>query len=968
MASYWLAQFRAPLRGTPWGGIAPRVGFRHLGSVHQLSQNQNIQGHQQSRAYANMSEGWAFKKVQYTKYRIAKPWTADTQFDDIILAEPSREALAKFTKEAPLFLRFLKLITDVENRPRAFIDFAKRCENGLVVEKDVYITKDELMKCVWENGYTQNEMNAFEFAFPADYKFHYPELAVLFELPEEDCYKYCIRQRAKTPEKLVEIKYEKPKNLLSSYGLCFLGVWFGFSNQVLSNAWFYSKTFPFGAVFYMLASYFYRNIREFFWKEERSLTQSAKNQKEAGEELVYRQMKKYATDARCLEYLSSFKGEVQEQLAKYHLAVVEQMRQRLAERVTNKLTAIQQAERAIEGSLQEVIVRETVESFQRQFATDPKQQDAAIKLAIQSISGDAPTMDPAQAHFVASLRALGSANLENIAAREDGSVLERVAAVFQRREQEFLESFTVSSKEAAEVKQLLKSCKSDDGFDFSKLSETDMKRLDALQESIFSRVGFTTITEDDIKPLEAVSPSNIPLVEQVNTQVRLSQNYTEYNVPCRQLVEMRGTAVRTAFGGLEEVQAGKFCSKAALNYCIILLTSCRETSDGLIPHLADSSYWKKLSFTQFVIYLVGFSEGLTHLAALAIYYMLKDDLGKLLLPLEGCPQLHHVFLTGLNPAEVSALFIAPALPWVFKPIFAFISDSYPLYGSRRKPYMVAFSLLECLGFVMLGTFPTHVCYFLSLFFLQISASFCSAVAEALVVETTAGHSIDQSAENVSDFITAKALGSLIVAYLSGYLLEKTSKQSIFLATSMFPLFIAFITLFMTDVSAAPTQDIKTKLRSLMEFLKQSVIWGPALYIFAYMAGPDYDDALFFYFTNKLGFSPTFMGTLRFTYGIAALVGVVLYRNFFKSTGFRKTLLATILVAVPIYMSPIILTTGLNRMLGIGDKAFVLSGGFLIEAYIKGNSKHDRPRKSNSCHFSCLPLPFAPRVLKAVSIP
>lgn len=43
---------------------------------------------------------------------------------------------------------------------------------------------------------------------------------------------------------------------LSSYGLCFLGVWFGFSNQVLSNAWFYSKTFPFGAVFYMLASYF----------------------------------------------------------------------------------------------------------------------------------------------------------------------------------------------------------------------------------------------------------------------------------------------------------------------------------------------------------------------------------------------------------------------------------------------------------------------------------------------------------------------------------------------------------------------------------------------------------------------------------------------------------------------------------------------------------------------------------------
>jgi len=363
---------------------------------------------------------------------------------------------------------------------------------------------------------------------------------------------------------------------------------------------------------------------------------------------------------------------------------------------------------------------------------------------------------------------------------------------------------------------------------------------------------------------------------------------------------MRGTAIRNAFGGLEEVQPA---------------AGTGETADDipLVTHMGDTTYWKKLSFTQFVIYLVGFSEGLTHLAALAIYYMLKDDLG-------------------LAPAEVSALFILPAVPWVLKPIFAFITDSYPVYGYRRKPYMIGFSALEALGFIMLGTFPTHILTALiSLTLISLSASFCSAVAEALVVETTAGRTIDQSAENVSDFITAKAVGSLIVAYLSGSLLEMTSKQSIFLVTSIFPLFIAFIAVFMDDITTPPTQDFRAKLRMLMEFLKQSVIWGPALYIFAYMAGPDYDDAMFFYFTNKLGFSPTFMGTLRFTYGIAALVGVMLYRTFFKSAGFRKTLLTTILIAVPIYMSPIILTTGLNRTLGISNKAFVLSGGFLIEA-------------------------------------
>lgn len=42
------------------------------------------------RHYTSMGEGWGFKKVQYTKYRITKPWTTDTEFDDLLLREPSR--------------------------------------------------------------------------------------------------------------------------------------------------------------------------------------------------------------------------------------------------------------------------------------------------------------------------------------------------------------------------------------------------------------------------------------------------------------------------------------------------------------------------------------------------------------------------------------------------------------------------------------------------------------------------------------------------------------------------------------------------------------------------------------------------------------------------------------------------------------------------------------------------------------
>ncbi|PFH38649.1 hypothetical protein BESB_009910 [Besnoitia besnoiti] len=477
----------------------------------------------QRRRYATMGSNWSFSKVQYTKYRITKPWTTDTMFDDIILSQPSKDDFAKFTKEAPLFLRFLKLVTDVEGRQDAFIQFARRCENGLTVEKDVYVTKKELLECLWKNGYSDTEINAFEIAFPGDYKFHYPELAVLFELSEEDCYKYCLRQRAAKPEELVELKYKKPNNLVSSYGLCFLGVWFGFSNTVLSNAWFYSKTFPFGAVFYMLGSYFYRDIREKLWKEEKALIHTAQENKNMGEESVYKQMKQYANDTKCLDYLSKFRGEVEDQIAAYKKALVSQMRRQLTERLVEKLNGIQQAEKLIQGSLQEVMVREIVASFRDTYGSRPQLQEEAMRSALQGLSGSDNVMDPVGAHFKASLQELAKVNLSTTAANPAGSVVERVAAVFQKREKEFLDSFTVKASEAQEIRQLVGKCQKGNAFDFHALSEEDLCRLEQLYSTVNNRVGFETLHEDAIKPIVPMSENSRGFVDFVNTQLEITK-------------------------------------------------------------------------------------------------------------------------------------------------------------------------------------------------------------------------------------------------------------------------------------------------------------------------------------------------------------------------------------------------------------------------------------------------------------
>merc|ERR1719454_1289195 len=118
-----------------------------------LSRRQAFLAQQQSRALWNVSlpvlsgPGGA----QITKYHIVKPGKDNVEYDDFLLALPERDHLASFTKEVPLFIRHLKIITDKEGRGEDFDAFVQRAQSGLVVESDVFITTDELVALMWKN-------------------------------------------------------------------------------------------------------------------------------------------------------------------------------------------------------------------------------------------------------------------------------------------------------------------------------------------------------------------------------------------------------------------------------------------------------------------------------------------------------------------------------------------------------------------------------------------------------------------------------------------------------------------------------------------------------------------------------------------------------------------------------------------------------------------------------------------------
>jgi len=57
---------------------------------------------------------------------------------------------------------------------------------------------------------------------------------------------------------------------------------------------------------------------------------------------------------------------------------------------------------------------------------------------------------------------------------------------------------------------------------------------------------------------------------------------------------------------------------------------------------------------------------------------------------------------GLSPAMMGLYLSYTTLPWMIKPFWGIITDSKPLFGYRRKSYIILFGILDALGWIMMS--------------------------------------------------------------------------------------------------------------------------------------------------------------------------------------------------------------------------------------------------------------------------
>lgn len=321
------------------------------------------------------------------------------------------------------------------------------------------------------------------------------------------------------------------------------------------------------------------------------------------------------------------------------------------------------------------------------------------------------------------------------------------------------------------------------------------------------------------------------------------------------------------------------------------------------------------------IVVVYFVQGALGLSRLALSFFLKDDLG-------------------LTPGDLTFVTSTMMLPWMIKPVYGFVSDSFPLFGYRRRSYLAVSGLLGAAAWGALGLLPLEsagpVCALLVIS--SVGTACADVVIDSIVVERSRDSTALAGSLQSTCWMAASA-GGIAAALLSGRLVEAVGPHNVFLLTAFFPM-VAMGTSFLIEERPATSSNLAgatlaSKLRQqggeLWGAVRSPAIFWPAVFIFCWNATPYPDGAMFFFQTERLGLSADFLGNVALVSAVAKLGGVMLYNSVLKEKPLDKVFLWGSLLATLLGLTQLLLVTGVNRTLGIDDQLFVLGDSALLAA-------------------------------------
>jgi MFS family permease len=283
-----------------------------------------------------------------------------------------------------------------------------------------------------------------------------------------------------------------------------------------------------------------------------------------------------------------------------------------------------------------------------------------------------------------------------------------------------------------------------------------------------------------------------------------------------------------------------------------------------------------------------------------------------------------------TPVTISASVAIFDLPWVIKPVWGAISDFVPLFGYRRRPYLVLANIAAFLAFAWVATIATATSMIPALTVTAFAMAISSTLCGALLVET--GQKNNATASFVNQQWLWFNIAQMITTLLAGYLIEVLSPIGALHAAAAIaavaPLTIVAGTWLIDEPRARIDIDaLRGRLNALLSVFRNRDLWFVAGFLFLYYFSPGFGTPLYFQMTDRLGFSQGFIGVLASIGAGGWIIGGLLYRFRLQRLSRRRLLqlsilggvlstLSYLLLSTPATAVAIWLTTGITSMIAM----------------------------------------------------
>jgi MFS family permease len=236
---------------------------------------------------------------------------------------------------------------------------------------------------------------------------------------------------------------------------------------------------------------------------------------------------------------------------------------------------------------------------------------------------------------------------------------------------------------------------------------------------------------------------------------------------------------------------------------------------------------------------------------------------------------------GWTPVQVTAYLAILNFPWVIKPVFGLVSDFIPLFGYRRKSYLIISSICAVGAYAWIARLSEPGEFALLLVLTSFAMATASTLCGALLAEN--GQSFRLSSTFVGQQWLWFYIAIMASSFVGGELVQRLPPLSALQAAAgvaaVAPIAVIFASLFLLSErkSTANRLEMQLTFHSIVAALRSTKLYLVALFLFLYSFAPGFGTPLYYFMTDELKFSQSYIGILGSIASAGWIAGALVHR-------------------------------------------------------------------------------------------